>query len=96
MEKSIQDKISAILFKHDPVNLDFVDNTDEYDSEARMILEQIHIASDVDELEKIIIKIFITMFNDDRIVDRSKADWKKTAEEIWDVNQENTSLASND
>jgi hypothetical protein len=83
-----QRKISAILFKHDPMNLKVHDgkgnfNSDEYDSKARMIIEQQNIARNVDELEQVIIKIFVAMFNKS-IMQKSKADWRKIAQEIWD------------
>jgi len=89
MDKTLQDKISVILFKHDPMSIDVWDdkgvhNSDEYDPEAKMILKEYHIAKNSDELELVIIQIFIAMFKD-WMVEKSKADWKEIAEEIWKV-----------
>jgi hypothetical protein len=36
------DEISAILFRNDPVGINFDDNTDEYDAEAATILARLH------------------------------------------------------
>jgi hypothetical protein len=44
------DSMADILFRHDPIGLNFEDNLDEYDSEARTILPRLkdcHSAQDV-------------------------------------------------
>lgn len=35
-------EVSAILFRHDPIGINFEDNTDEYDPEAGTILPRLH------------------------------------------------------
>jgi len=44
------DKVSAILFEHDPVGLDYKTNIDEYESEARRIIPLIKQANDINHL----------------------------------------------
>jgi hypothetical protein len=44
------DELAALLFRHDPIGLNFDDNTDEYECEARTILPRLkacHSANDV-------------------------------------------------
>ena len=38
---SLFDSITALLFRHDPIGINFEDNTDEYEPEARTILPRL-------------------------------------------------------
>ena len=44
------DDIAALLFRHDPIGLNFDDNTDEYDCEARTILPRLKTCHSSDDV----------------------------------------------
>ena len=74
-------RISDILFKCDPIGINFDVNRDEYDSEASRILEIIDSCKSIDGLEAKIYEIFIDMFDADIAGDKSK--YRPIAEIIW-------------
>lgn len=73
--------ISEILFKHDPIGLDFGNNIDEYDHEAGLILEQLQSQDSVDQLTETIYLIFVKCF--DEKIAKGKEIYKPIAEEIF-------------
>ena len=48
------DAIAEILFRHDPIELNYVDNTDEYESEARTILPRLKTCHSVDDVVSVV------------------------------------------
>jgi hypothetical protein len=73
--------VSEILFKYDPIGINFDTNIDEYDSEAEQIFKQLGVANSVNDLTKIIHIVFIEMFTKE--VARDKSLYQPIAEEIW-------------
>jgi hypothetical protein len=57
--KDLLDEVSAILFRHDPIGINFEDNTDEYDSEAGTILPRLKVGMTVGEVQRVVHEEFI-------------------------------------
>lgn len=82
--------ISEILFKHDPIGLDFETNIDEYDYEAKLIIEKIKEQNNLNELTELIYSVFVRAFDKDTA--GSKKKYESIAEEIWSINQSESLL----
>ena len=70
--KALLDEISAILFRHDPIGINFDDNTDEYDAEAGTILARLRPDASVEEVTAIVHEEFIRWFGTDTAGPRQK------------------------
>lgn len=75
------DEISSILFKHDPVGINFQDNTDEYDPEAALVLQRIGSAGTPADLRRIVYAVFMEMFNG--CLQGGEESFEAIAQEIW-------------
>jgi hypothetical protein len=78
------DKVSTILFEHDPVELDYETNIDEYEPEARRIMPLIKQADDVNHLATLLRNVFVQMFEGDDI-DRKEGVYLQIAAKIWEL-----------
>jgi len=58
-------QVSAILFKHDPMGINYEDNTNEYEPEAGTIIGRLKDFSDYIEARKMIHEEFLRWFYDD-------------------------------
>ena len=63
--KSLYSELEAILFRIDPMELDFGDNTDEYSPEVGTILPRLSGAKSVDHVRVIVIEEFVRWFGED-------------------------------
>jgi hypothetical protein len=61
--KQVFDEISAILFRHDPIGINFQENTDEYDAEVATILTQLRSDMLIEEATGIVHEEFIRWFS---------------------------------
>ena len=61
--KKLLSEISAILFRHDPIGINFEVNTDEYDSEAGTILSRLHPHLSLGEAIMIVHEEFVRWFD---------------------------------
>jgi hypothetical protein len=75
------DEVSGILFKHDPMGINFQHNTDEYDPEAAMVLERIGSAGTAADLRRLVHAVFMEMFNG--CVPGTEESFEAVAQEIW-------------
>jgi hypothetical protein len=57
--------MSAILFRHDPIGINFEDNTDEYDAEAATILNRLRPGIGLGEARRIVHEEFVQWFERD-------------------------------
>lgn len=73
--------ISEILFRYDPIGLDFDTNIDEYDYEADLILKELPNQETVEQLTETIHAIFIKCFDNKLAKERDL--YKHIAQEIW-------------
>lgn len=78
------DKISMILFEHDPIGLNFEDNVAEYELEAGMVMNRFSEADSVDRLSEIVQEIFIECFTEELAI-RKREVYAPIAKEVWKV-----------
>ena len=76
------DAVSALLFQHDPIGINFGTNTDEYDPEARTILPRPACRCEADVL-RVVIEEFHHWFGED--IREDGANYKQITVEIWDL-----------
>lgn len=81
--KELFSEISAILFRHDPIGINFDDNTDEYDPEAGTILPRLRVNVSLEELTAILHEEFIRWFELDMAGPKDK--YSAIAKEILAV-----------
>jgi hypothetical protein len=75
------DAVAAILFRHDPIGINYENNTDEYEPEARTILPRLRICKSVEDVQSVVYEEFQQWFGDE-IADSAES-YKAIAEEIW-------------
>jgi hypothetical protein len=73
-------QVAAILFKHDPMRLDYEVNTDEYEPEAGTIITRLADCSSYLDARKMIHEEFLRWFYDD-VGDEDE--YTEIAKEIW-------------
>lgn len=79
--EGIFDRIAEILFRHDPMGINFEDNTDEYESEVSTILPHLESVSFEQETLGVTHQEFGRWFGED--LAGSKSRYKDAAAEIW-------------
>lgn len=75
------DGVSALLFRHDPMGINFDFNTDEYDPEARTILPRLSDCRSEADVLKVVIEEFHKWFGE--AIRADKARYDLIATEIW-------------
>jgi len=60
--KQLLIEVSTILFRHDPIGINFEENTDEYDPEAGTILPRLRSGLSVEEATAIVHEEFVRWF----------------------------------
>ena len=75
--------VSDLMFKHDPIEINFETNTDEYDPEAGTVISRLKTANNEDEVLDIIHQEFVVWFGEDTAGNRSR--YVRLANEIWDL-----------
>ncbi len=59
------ERLSRLLYAHDPIGISFGDNTDEYDPEARTILPRLGACRTVAEVGSVVHEEFVAWFEED-------------------------------
>ena len=77
------DDVSALLFRHDPIGINFDTNSDEYDPEARTILPRLSQCQSEGDVFRVVIEEFRRWFGDD--IRESKVSYEPIAAEIWQL-----------
>ncbi len=72
--------VSEAMFRHDPIGINFGDNTDEYDAEATTVLPRLRACESVDEVEKVLREEFCRWFGADI---GGRAPYGPLAKEVW-------------
>ena len=80
---SLFDSVAEILFRHDPVGINFEDNTDEYYPEARTILPRLRSCQSVEDVMTVTHEEFQSWFDSDTA--GAREDYRRMAEEVWGV-----------
>ena len=75
------DRMSAIFFRHDPIGINFEDNTDEYDPEVGTILPRLAACGSAIEVRRVVFEEFCTWFGRETVGDEGK--YVGIAEEVW-------------
>lgn len=75
-------QVSDILFKHDPIGINYDINTDEYEPEAGTIIQRLRKCSSSIEARKVIYEEFLRWFYNDV---GNEIEYTEIAKEIWSV-----------
>ena len=75
------DEVAAILFRHDPVGINFEDNTDEYEPEARTILPRLGSCHSAEDVLTVVHEEFQRWFDNEIAGPREK--YSTIADEVW-------------
>jgi hypothetical protein len=77
--------LEAILFRHDPIGINFDDNTDEYRPEAETIAIRLPEARDERDLVRIVHEEFVRWFDASIAGDMNR--YREIVHEIWLLHQ---------
>lgn len=78
----IFNKISELLFRHDPIGINFEDNADEYDPEVGTILPRLRTCTSSDDVLSVVYEEFQKWFNGEA---GAKENYQDIALEIWSI-----------
>lgn len=81
--KKLFDEASALLFRCDPIGINFEDNTDEYDPEVGTILPRLSGCHSPLEVRRVIFEEFCRWFGPETAGDEMSYD--AIAEELWQL-----------
>lgn len=77
---SLFDEVVALLFRHDPIGLNFGVNSDEYEPEAATLLPRLDEAETAEALRRIVHEEFVRWFGDSA---GPASDYTEIARELW-------------
>jgi hypothetical protein len=77
------DSIASILFRHDPVGINFGDNADEYGPETGTILPRLRTCHSADDVRRVVHEEFVRWFYASTA--GSAEHYTKIASEIWEL-----------
>ena len=77
------DQITALLFRHDPIGINFKTNWDEYDPEVRAILPRLRTCSSAADVARVTHEEFVRFFDRQMAGDLSR--YEPIAAELWDL-----------
>jgi hypothetical protein len=77
------DDVSALLFRLDPIGINFDTNTDEYEPEARTILPRLSKCRSQADVLQVVLEEFHRWFGDD--IRGDKVSYEQIAAAIWDL-----------
>lgn len=87
---SLYEEVESILFRHDPVEIAFEDNTDEYDPEVSTILPRAYPAETRDEVLTIVRDEFLRWFAPQRIF--RQGSFEQIADEVFEAISPSTAI----
>jgi len=77
----LYESISSLLFRHDPVGINFEENTDEYDTETGTILPRLRSCGSASDALRVVHEEFVRWFGADTA--GPEAHYSQIASEIW-------------
>ncbi len=83
--KGFYDEVEAILFRLDPIGINFGDNPDEYAPEVDTILPRLKDAESIEDIQDIVYEEFVALFGADTAGEKTLSVYRKAGEEIWDA-----------
>ena len=75
------DLVVEVLFKHDPIGINYEDNTDEYEPEARTILPRLRTCHNSDDVVTVAYEEFQKWFDPVDVGEKER--YRSLGEEIW-------------
>lgn len=83
-QEELEKKISSILFVSDPMGINFEDNSDEYDPEARELVKMIAGKNSTEEeLVSAVHKVFVDYFDNNLVGGRQR--FENIAKQILEI-----------
>jgi hypothetical protein len=79
--RKLFDLVSALLFRHDPIGINFGDNTDEYECEVETILPLLRNCNSAKALVRVVHEEFVRWFDAD--IAGPPGRYQEIASEIW-------------
>jgi hypothetical protein len=83
------DSTAGLLFRHDPVSINFENNPDEYEPEAGTILPRLRTCTSSDEVLRVVHEEFVRWFDSDIAGPAER--YAEIASEIWQLWQQHRS-----
>jgi hypothetical protein len=80
--RELFDEVAELLFRHDPVGINFDDNADEYEPEVGTILPRLRSCQSEDDVRRVVHQEFVRWF--DASIAGSEDHYAKIATEIWE------------
>jgi len=77
------DEVSALLFRDDPIGINYGTNADEYDPETRTILPRLGACRSEADVLNVVIDEFHRWFGED--IREDSANYKQIAASIWEI-----------
>jgi hypothetical protein len=77
----LYDVVSEILFRNDPIGINFETNTDEYEPEVDTILPRLEACHSVEDVQTMIHEEFVKWFDSNTAGSAER--YREVAEEIW-------------
>ena len=72
--------VSEAMFRHDPIGINFGNNTDEYDAEAGTVIPRLSACASAEDVEKVLKEEFSRWFGADIA---GRAQYTTLAKEVW-------------
>src|SRR5215212_2767978 len=82
------DSVAEILFRHDPAGINFEDNTDEYEPEARTILPRLRNCHSADDVLAVVHEEFQRWFDPE--IAGPRENYSTIANDVWAVWQKSS------
>jgi hypothetical protein len=81
MHVTLFERVSEILFEHDPIGINFETNTDEYEPEVGTILPRLKDCNSVEEARMVIHQEFAHWFGEG--IAGPESDYEDIAKDVW-------------
>jgi hypothetical protein len=77
----LHDRLSRLLFKWDPIGINFEDNTDEYEPEVDTILPRLRSCGSAEDVQRVVYEEFCRWFDPDQAGPLEA--YERIGREIW-------------
>lgn len=78
--------VSRLMFKHDPMSINFGDNTNEYEAEAGTVIPRLQTCASADDVATVVHEEFLRWFGKDIAGERGR--YISLAKDIWSLWQQ--------
>jgi|SRR5712691_136616 len=80
---ALYEKVEALLFRHDPMGINFEENTDEYELETSLILPRLRTCGSAAEVTRTVHQVFMDCFG--AVEARAERQYAEIGAEIWEL-----------